>query len=259
MIMRILACSLLIVGFLLVTVSISNSSDRVHEMEAALERAMCFVGVDSSSIAIDSIEKEAQLVESVAGDLPVLGCRKGVSTFWKFTLPLSSLIQRDPMTDSLSLPADLRVFVEAVQDTGIVWIRSVKPGYDPIAYVWDSAADPAPLVPPKLPFPVYTDSCPSVSFIEAASARWTGFAKRCAMLEAVCVQRTDLQGNTAPAWLIVEHDCDTKTESKYPSEPKNVTRHWRTYIDANTGAYIKSGNLPMSKVEQAESRSLPER
>jgi len=205
----------------------------------AFEKAVCYVGIEPETRAVESVRDSGVLTSLGPTGVPFLRPSHSESKFWCFDFG------RARNRSALLMGRSLDVWVESVRDTGLVFIRSVKPGFDPATYCWDTVSVCDSLWPQRQGYDGIPDSCPPISLSKLLATQPIEVGEP-AMIDAICLIRVGRKSASSPAWVIVKHDCTTSAQlrSKDDALPQ-VVRHGYQIWDAVLGAWISSGNYPM--------------
>lgn len=207
--------------------------------EEAFEKAVCYVGIEPETSAVESIRDSAVLTSLGPAGVPFLRPSHSESMFWCFDFGMAR------NRSALLMGRSLDVWVESVRDTGLVFIRSVKPGFDPATYCWDTVSVCDSLWPQRQGYDGIPDSCPPISLSNLIATQPIEVGEP-AMIDAICLIRIDRLSVSSPVWVLVKHDYTTSAQLRSNDDAlPQVVRHGYQTWDAVLGDWISSGNYPM--------------
>ena len=223
----------------------ASAEDSGLTREGAFEKALCFSGFEPAPEAADSVREAGVLANLGPAGVPFLKPSHSESSFWSFDFGVLAFGKETNRTTTI-VQRPVIVLIESVRDTGLVWIRSIKPGYDPSTYSWDTASVVDSLYPPRRGYDGIPRSCPPYSLGKLLATQPIGIGEP-ALVDAVCLVSDRGRRESGPVWVIVKHDYTTSAQlrSREGEHPDRWLRHGDATWDALTGKWIASGNFPM--------------
>jgi hypothetical protein len=217
--------------------------------EEAFEKAVCFSGFGAEPEAADSIRDAGVLTRLGPAGVPFLKPSHSESSFWLFDFGVRPFGQQN-RRDTTVVDRPVIVYVESVRDSGLVWIRSTKPGYNPVTYTWDTASVPDSLYPPRWGYDGIPGSCPPYSLARLLASQPVN-AGEPALIDAVCLISQRGRYGTGRVWVLVMHDYTTSAQlrSREGEFPDRWQRHGYSTLSAETGKWMRSGNMRMYNEE----------